>query len=211
MHRLVVALFLALAQPLQAQDPAALLARHPLESPERGVIARRAEIVSALELRPGQSVADIGAGTGAFMEPIARAVGPEGTYIGIDIDPDYVRMMSDRLRRLGLANARVLRSKPEDILLGAGSVDVMVVIDAYHHFAPPEPMLASMKRALKRGGYLVIVDFDRTPSSPNWIRSHVRANRATFQREIEGAGFRFDRDLAVPGLSGHFVARFVKP
>jgi ubiquinone/menaquinone biosynthesis C-methylase UbiE len=194
-----------------AQDPLTLLQRHPLESPERGVIAHRDQIVRALKIKPGTVVADIGAGTGAFMEPLSRAVGSGGRYIGVDIDKDYVKLMESRAKRLGLAQASVVLSRPDSITLPEDSVDLMVVIDAYHHFTPPEPMLASMHKALRPGGQLVIVDFDRTPRSPKWLREHVRADKATFLKEIEAAGFRVDRDLKVPGLEGHFVTRLLKP
>jgi ubiquinone/menaquinone biosynthesis C-methylase UbiE len=211
MRTLLALLVLLLSAPALAQGSAARLQAHPLEDPARGVIANRDAIVAALVLKPGLVVADIGAGTGAFMEQIARGVGPTGRYIGVDIDREYVGLMRDRVRALGLANAEVVHSRPDSVTLPAASVDLMVVIDAYHHFDPPGPMLASMLAALRPGGQLVIVDFDRTPQSPKWVRSHVRADRATFEREIRSAGFRFDRDLAVPGLTGHFVARFVKP
>ncbi|WP_448579044.1 class I SAM-dependent methyltransferase [Thermaurantiacus sp.] len=217
MHRLLrfltllgLSLLLPFA-PSVAQDPLTLLQRHPLESPERGVIAHRDAIVRALGIKPGTVVADIGAGTGAFMEPLARAVGPGGRYIGVDIDKDYVKLMESRAKRLGLAQASVVLSRPDSITLPADSVDLMVVIDAYHHFAPPEPMLASMLKALRPGGQLVIVDFDRTPNSPRWLREHVRADKATFLKEMEAAGFRIDRDLKIPGLEGHFATRLLKP
>ncbi|MFN7174960.1 MAG: class I SAM-dependent methyltransferase [Thermaurantiacus tibetensis] len=213
MARLLALLLLILAPsvPALAQGVAARLQAHPLEDPARGVIANRPAIVAALDLRPGLVVADIGAGTGAFMEPIARAVGPQGRYIAVDIDRDSVGLMRDRARALGLGNVEVLLSRPESVMLAPASVDLMVVIDAYHHFDPVKPMLASMLAALRPGGQLVVVDFDRTPQSPKWVRNHVRADKATFVREITEAGFRLDRDLAVPGLAGHFVTRFVKP
>jgi ubiquinone/menaquinone biosynthesis C-methylase UbiE len=214
---LLFALLLAIAPPLAAQMPAPVpaapepaFAGHPLDNPERGVIANRDGIVRALALAPGMVVADVGAGTGAFMAPISRAVGATGRYIGVDIDRDYVERMKARAKAAGLSNTRILLSKPGDTLLEPGSVDLVVVIDAYHHFDPPGAMNASMYRALKPGGRLVVVDFDRTADSPKWVKSHVRADRATFAREIERAGFRFEKDLAVPGLDGHFVAQFRK-
>ncbi len=211
MHRLLALLLLLLAAPALAQGSAARLQAHPLEDPARGVIANRDAIVAALALRPGMVVADIGAGTGAFMAPIARAVGPKGRYIGVDIDRELVGLMRDRARSLGLPNVEVLLSRPDSVMLAPASVDLMVVIDAYHHFDPPEPMLASMRAALRPGGQLVIVDFDRRPESPKWVRGHVRADKAAFLREIARAGFRLEQDLAVPGLTGHFATRFVRP
>ncbi|MFQ3596156.1 MAG: methyltransferase domain-containing protein [Sphingomonadaceae bacterium] len=210
---LVFALAFALpfALPVWAQGTAANLQQHPLEDPARGVIANRPAILAALDLKPGLTVADIGAGTGAFMEGIARAVGPRGRYFGVDIDRDYVATMQGRAARLRLANATIIHSRPDSITLPANSVDLMVVIDAYHHFEPVEPMLASMLAALRPGGRLVIVDFDRKPDSPRWLQKHVRADKETFLGEIRRAGFVFDRDLEVAGLTGHFVSQFVKP
>jgi ubiquinone/menaquinone biosynthesis C-methylase UbiE len=209
--RVLLALLLALfAPPLLGQAAPQAFVGHPLDSPERGVIANRDAIIRALALTPGLVVADVGAGTGAFMEPIARAVGPTGQYIGVDIDRDYVETMQSRARTANLRNTRILLSKPGDTMLAPASVDLVVVIDAYHHFDPPAPMNASMFEALKPGGRLVIVDFDRTPDSPKWVKSHVRADRATFVKEISRAGFRLEKDLPVPGLEGHFVTQFRK-
>lgn len=208
---LVGALLLgAVPQAALAREPAPV-ASHPLESSDRAVIAHRDGIVRALELRPGIAVADVGAGTGAFMEPIARAVGPTGRYLAVDVDPEMVAILAARARRLGLPQVRVVHSRRHDVRLAPASVDLVVVIDTYHHFDPVAPMNRSLFRALKPGGRLVVVDFDRRPDSPEWVKDHVRADRATFMREIEAAGFRHEADLKVPGLHGHFIARFLRP
>ena len=85
------------------------------------------------------------------------------------------------------------------------------MVNTYHHFGALEPMLASLMTALKPGGELVVVDFDRIEGeSRQWILDHIRADKGTFRREIEAAGFSFIEEVTDTGLEENFFFRFRK-
>lgn len=183
-----------------------------LENPKRDVIAHRDKVIEALRLQQGQHVADVGAGTGAYMAAIARMVGENGRYYGVDIAPAFVGYMRDRAIKSGLDNVTLVVSRLDDATLPPKSVDKVLVVNTYHHFDPVDPMLASIFVALKPGGSLIIVDFDRIEGkSRDWILQRVRADKHTFRREIEASGFRFVEEVTGTGLTENFFFRFSKP
>jgi ubiquinone/menaquinone biosynthesis C-methylase UbiE len=180
------------------------------ESAEREVYAHRDAILKAVGLERGQDVADIGAGTGLYTLPFAEAVGPDGTVFAIDISPAFLGHIADVAKRRRLTNVATVLGSARSINLGAGSIDVAFVCDTYHHFEDPEALLATIHRALRPGGRLVVVEFDRRDDSPEFVRNHVRASQAEFVREIEAAGFlRLDVPGA-PRLKDNFLAAFRK-
>jgi predicted methyltransferase len=181
-----------------------------LERPGREVYDRRHAIIAALRLQPGMNVADVGAGTGLFTEPFARAVGPDGRVYAVDVAPEFVDGIGRRVRAQGLANVVGVVNDQHSTRLPPGSVDLVFVADTYHHFERPADMLRSIHEALRPGGELVVIDFHREPgvSSP-WVMGHVRAGRGQVIAEVELAGFRFEREE--PILRGNFFLRFRRP
>lgn len=165
------------------------------ESPRREVYARRHAIVDALDLADGTSVADIGAGTGLFTLLFAREVGPGGLVYAVDIAPDFVASILERARAEGLDNVKGVVNDPRDARLPEAAVDLAFLCATYHHFEYPQSMLASIRRGLRPGGRLVVIDFRRVPglSSP-WVMSHVRAGRQQVISEVEAAGFELVED-----------------
>lgn len=160
------------------------------ETESREIFARRADIVEAVGLRPGMTVADVGAGTGLFLGPFAEAVGPEGHVYAVDLSPGFVGLIENRARRLGLDNVTAVQCTAKSSELPADSVDLVFVCDTYHHFEYPRNTLASLHRALRPGGELVVVDFHRIEGeSSAWTLEHVRAGEEVFTAEIEAAGF----------------------
>jgi len=182
-----------------------------LESESREIAARRAEITAALELRPGQSVADIGAGTGLFEEPLALAVGPTGVVYAVDIAPAFVDHIRERATAAGLTQVQPVLCTDTSTGLPPGCIDLAFVCDTYHHFEHPSDTLASLREALRPGGRLVVVDFDRIEGhSRDWVLQHVRCGREQVVAEIEGAGFHLQRTLPVEGLNENYVLEFVR-
>jgi predicted methyltransferase len=177
------------------------------ESEGREIWDRREAIVAALELKPGIAVADIGAGTGFFVRLIAREVGPTGRVYAVDIAREFVEAILRRSERDGQGQIQGVVNPPDRTGLPAASVDLVFSSDTYHHFEYPASMLASIRQALRPGGQLVIVDFERIPgvSSP-WILAHVRADKATVIREVEAAGFRLLGEI--PLLRQNYMLRF---
>jgi SAM-dependent methyltransferase len=91
--------------------------------------------------------------------------------------------------------------------LAPASIDLAFICDAYHHFEQPKAMLASIRRALRPGGTLIVVDFERIPGvSPDWILKHVRAGKEDFRAEIEAAGFGFVEEVKL--MRENYVLRF---
>jgi predicted methyltransferase len=180
------------------------------ERPGREVYDRREAIVTASGVKRGMRVADIGAGTGLYTLLFARAVGPAGQVYAVDISPTFVDNILRRARGEDLANVAVVVNTQNDTRLAPNSVDLAFVCDTYHHFEQPRAMLASIHRALKPGGALVVIDFERIPGkSSNWVLSHVRAGKEQTIREIEAAGFRLAADEKL--LKENFFLRFTKP
>lgn len=179
------------------------------ETEGREVYERRLAIVEAVAPRPGQAIADIGAGTGLFTRLLAARVGPQGRVYAVDIAKTFVDGNVQRARAARLANVIGVVSTQTDTRLEESSIDLAFICDAYHHFEDPPAMLASIRRALRPGGTLVVVDFERIPGvSPDWILQHVRAGKEDFRREIEAAGFRFDEEVKL--MRENYFLRFTR-
>jgi len=181
------------------------------ESESREIAARREALTEALAPRPGERVADVGAGTGLFLEPFSRAVGPEGRVLAVEISPRFAEHLRQRARAEGLANVEVVLSDERESGLAANSVDAVFVCDTYHHFTYPQTTLANLHRALRPGGRLVVVDFERIEGvSSEWVLGHVRAGKELVRKEIEAAGFELV-DEPDAGLTENYVLRFRRP
>lgn len=161
-----------------------------LETESREVFARRNEIVSACKLKPGQVVADIGAGTGLFTRLFADAVGPEGRVIAVDISEKLLTHVDTVCREAGFKNVETQLCTADSAELPENSVDVAFICDTYHHFEYPLKTMSSIHRALKPDGRVILIDFRRVPgTSTEWILNHVRADQDVFVSEIVQAGF----------------------
>jgi predicted methyltransferase len=179
------------------------------ETESREVYAKRQEIVRACGLKPGMAVADVGAGTGLFTRLFAREVGPAGKVYAVDIAPKFVEHVEKTCKGAGLANVRGVVCTPTSVELPESSVDLVFICDTYHHFEFPQRTLASIHRALRPGGRLVLVDFQRIPGKSSvWILFHVRAGQEVFVKEIEAAGFKQTGEEKF--LKENYLVRFVK-
>ena len=151
----------------------------------------RHEIVKECRLTPGMTVADIGAGTGLFTRMFSPLVGPRGRVYAVDISDEFVEHIDKDAKDEGLNNVMGVVCTPDSVNLPEGSIDLAFVCDTYHHFEFPQRTMASVHRALKPGGAVILIDFHRIEgkSSP-WIMGHVRAGQEVFTKEIVEAGFR---------------------
>jgi len=181
------------------------------ESEKREVAAAREQIVRALELTPGKRVADVGTGTGLFIELFSKAVTDKGKVYAVDISPNFVAHIKERAASAGLNNVEAVLSSENSVHLADGSVDVVFLCDTYHHFGYPGPMLSSIHSALGKGGQLAVIDFERIPGkSREWIVNHVRAGKARVSEEIIQAGFRFRDEVRIDGFLENYFLRFEK-
>lgn len=181
------------------------------EGENREIAAGREKIVKALKLQPGAAVADVGAGTGLFVEPFSAAVTDKGKVYALEISPGFVKHLKKRVKEKGLQNVEVVLSKEDSTELPEGAVDVVFVCDTYHHFEHHEEMLRSIHSALRKGGQLVVIDFERIPGkTAEWLLEHVRAGKEKFKKEIEQAGFRFQEEVKFPAFRQNYFLRFKK-
>lgn len=181
------------------------------ETESREVFAKRAELLAACDLKPGIAVADVGAGTGLFTFPMAEKVGPQGAVYAVEIASRFLKHIQEQAQKRGLGGTiKTVLGGQETTNLPAASVDVVFVCDAYHHFEKPEPMLASIHQALKPGGRVVLIDFDKRPDASDFVKGHARAEKDVYFREFEKAGFLKRETPGLPALKENFIAVFVK-
>jgi SAM-dependent methyltransferase len=117
-----------------------------------------AAVVDALALREGMQVADVGAGDGDWAERLAEKVGPAGHVYATEIDAEDVEVISSRAERYGLENVTALLGTVTDTGLVDGCCDAILLRMVYHHFTDPAPMRASLRRALRPGARLAVID-----------------------------------------------------
>jgi predicted methyltransferase len=172
------------------QNPERWAARFEREG--REVFDHKDEIVAALGLRQGMAVADVGAGTGLFTLAIAESVGPRGKVYAVDVQAYFLDHIGQKAKKAKLENVVLVRARQDAVGLPAGSVDLVLMCDSYHHVEAPAAYLASLFAALRPGGRLVVVDYVAIEGqSEKWLLEHVRATPEAFRAEIESAGFRF--------------------
>jgi predicted methyltransferase len=165
-----------------------------LERAEREIEERPSLAVRLLRLQPGQTVADIGAGSGYYTELLSKAVGPNGKVYATDIQPEMIRLLEERKRRRRLANVETVLSTETDPRLPPESLDLALLVDVYHELAWPQQTLRRIREALKPGGRLVLIEFRKEdPSVP--IREEHKMSVAEARAEVEPEGFAFDRVL----------------
>ncbi|RME36159.1 MAG: methyltransferase domain-containing protein [Planctomycetota bacterium] len=183
------------------------------ESESREIFKHRRRILKAAGIRRGQTVADIGAGTGLFVPLLSEAVGPEGKVLAVDIVPKFLAYIDKRAEQAGLTNVQTVLCDEDSVRLPPASIDVAFVCDTYHHFEYPHGTLRSIFDALKPGGELIVIDFIRDPNvSRAWILKHVRADEATVRAEIESAGFVYAVDQPDDSfLKENYILRFRRP
>ena len=156
----------------------------------REVFDRRDEVIATLAITPGSEIADVGAGSGLFTMELARAAGPDGTVYAVDVQDYFLEHIEQRASKQSLKNVKPVRATQRSAQLPPDSVDLVVMVDAYHHVEHPRPYLQSLHRALREDGRLVVIDYVRIEGqSEAWLLDHIRADPETFRREIEAAGF----------------------
>lgn len=177
------------------------------EGESRVIYKERFAIVDALGLAPEMNVADVGAGTGLFTRLIAERVGPRGKVFAVDISEPMLEHIRTTSNEAGLENVETILGGAKTTHLEPRSVDLVFVCDTYHHFEYPDEILASIHRALRPGGSLVIVDFERVEGkSSSFAVRHLRAGKGTFSDEIKDAGFDFVEE--VPLMEEQYFLRF---
>jgi len=168
------------------EDLAAYLDK--LESPERAAWQKPDEVVAALRLSPGAVACDVGAGPGYFTLRLARAVGPSGRVYGLDVEPRMTALLAERARAAGLANVRPILA-PDGDGLPPEPCQLILLVNAFHHFPDGPGYLARLAGALAPGGRVALLEFfeGELPVGPPPER---RVTRAAIDAAVEAAGLR---------------------
>jgi precorrin-6B methylase 2 len=165
-----------------------------LEREEREREERTDLLVTALQLKPGMVVADIGAGTGYLARRMAPVVTPGGKVLAVDVQPEMVAMLHSTVRQTGLTQIQPLLGAEDDVRLPASSVDLAILVDVFHELAFPYEVLASIVRALKPGGQLVFVEY--RAEDPNvLIKALHKMSEAQIKREAAVHALVWDRTV----------------
>jgi len=172
-------------------DPDVVRWNRSFENERREVYVKRDAIVAAAGVKPGMTVADIGAGTGLFTMLFADAVKPTGKVVAVDISPAFVEYIQSTAKKRRVKNVSAVVANGTDVGLPDASVDLAYLSDVYHHFEHPAETLASIRKALKPGGRMVVIDYERIPGrTPQARIEHVRVDKQQAISEIEAAGFK---------------------
>jgi ubiquinone/menaquinone biosynthesis C-methylase UbiE len=168
-------LFAALAAPVATPAPAETshdaTVHHPFDDvskwvgifddPGRDAWQRPGEVLEVLGVAPGMTVADLGAGTGYFSVHLAKAVGDKGKVLAIDVEPKLVAYMKERAAKAGLPQMVAVLAPTDDPQLPAHGVDLVLIVDTWHHIDDRLHYLAKLAVGLKPGGRVAVVDFKK--------------------------------------------------
>lgn len=155
-----------------------------LERPERIEEERPELLLTALELKAGMTVADIGAGTGYYSWRMAQRVGARGTVYAVDIQPEMIKLLEQQMSKRGAANVKALLGTLTDPGLPPAGIDLALMVDVYHELEYPYEMLAAIVHALKPGGRLVFVEF-RAGDASVPIKALHTMSEAQVRKEAE--------------------------
>lgn len=157
---------------------------HVFDDPERDAWQKPHEVIRALALKPDARVADLGAGTGYFAARLANML-PQGRIYAVDVEPDMVRFLGERAKREKLANLVAVAGKPDNPRLPQ-KVDLILLVDVYHHIEDRERYFRALGASLRPGGRIAIIDFKL--DSPQGPPPSARVAPAAVKAEMKAAG-----------------------
>lgn len=165
------------------------LERSQRESEERPQLT-----IDALDIEPGQTVADLGAGSGYYTFRIAPLVGERGRVLAIDVEPRMLRIISERARRDGVKNVATVLSTPSDPNLEPNSIDLLFMVDVYHELEYPFEVMTKVREALKPGGRVALIEY-RAEDPAVMIKPVHKMTERQIIKELTAAGFRHQKTI----------------
>ncbi len=197
---LPVLLLLLISGPVSAQVPAGDERRPAtvmsasgadwLERPGRDEQQKPDEIIRAMNLKPGNVVADIGAGTGYFTRRLGRAVAPTGVVYAVDIQPEMIARLKESMEKHRIRNVVPVLAETDDPKLEPNILDWALLVDVYHELQQPKATLAKLREALKPAGRVALVEYRLEGLTALHVREEHRMSKQQVLSEWEPAGFR---------------------
>jgi ubiquinone/menaquinone biosynthesis C-methylase UbiE len=167
-----------------------------LERPEREDEEAPPKALDALDLKPGMSVADIGAGSGYYSSRIAKRIGPTGRVYATDIQQGMIDILERRIKNEGLTNVTTILGGMDDPRLPPASIDLAIMVDVYHELQQPQLFLQRLKPAFKPNGRLVLLEFRKEDPKVPILEVH-KMSVAEVRQEMEAEGFVLDKVIDV--------------
>ena len=165
-----------------------------LDREERATQEQPQVMIDALQIRPGQTIADLGAGSGYYSFRIAPRVGPKGKVLAIDIQPEMLRAIEARARREQVDNVVTILGSADDPHLADASVDLLFMVDVYHELEYPYEVMTRVRTALKPDGRVALIEY-RKEDPAVAIKDVHKMSEQQIIRELEAAGFKHLRTL----------------
>jgi ubiquinone/menaquinone biosynthesis C-methylase UbiE len=165
---------------------------------QRDSVGEAKRVMELAEIKPGMTVADIGAGEGYYTVRLAERVGRRGRVLAQDIDRDALQRLGQRVERERLDNVSLKLGAPDDPRLPEDSFDRVFMVHMYHEIAEPYAFLWRLWPALSQGGRVIVVDVDR-PTSRHGI------DPLLLSCEFERAGFKLEQFKDAPELAGYYA------
>lgn len=173
------------------KDPKAYISM--LENPQRDAEQKPQEVIKALDIKEGETIADIGAGSGYFAFRFARHVGNSGRIYAVDINSDMIVFMNRHIRDNKMKNVVTVLSAPDDPLVTDASIDRFFICNTWHHVPNQNHYIALMKKMLRPGGQIIVIDYHKK-ELPVGPPPEMKMAREEVIKEMETGGFKLARE-----------------
>ncbi len=168
-------------------------------------------VIAYLQLKPGDKVADIGAGAGAFSWPLARAVAPTGKLLAVDIDSGLLDYIDRRAKREKIENIQTVLGTFDDPNLPTRQVDLAFFHDVLHHIEHREAYLKALSSYLKPNGRIALIELNqKDPQTPHRGQPELLISKDEVKQWMAAAGFRPVREINMYGMKDKWFIIYVR-